>query len=99
VVSEGAPAAVRASGTIPLRRAPEAVAWAGVFTTAGTPAEIIGRLNAEVNRIIRLPAIAMKFDEQGLTPVGGSPTEFGVFISRELRRWKDTARAANVSAE
>ncbi len=77
----------------------EAVAWVGLFTTAGTPTEIVGRLNAEVNRIIHLPGIATKFDEQGMTPAGGSATDFGVFISRELRRWKDAARAANVSAE
>src|SRR5215831_2668524 len=77
----------------------EAVAWVGLFTTAGTPAEIVDRLNAEVNRIIRLPGIAMKFDEQGMTPAGGSATDFGAFISRELRRWKDAARAANVNVE
>jgi tripartite-type tricarboxylate transporter receptor subunit TctC len=77
----------------------EAVAWVGLFTTAGTPVEIVGRLNAEANRIIRLPGTAMKFDEQSMTPAGGSPADFGGFISRELRRWKDAARVANVSAE
>jgi hypothetical protein len=41
----------------------------------------------------------MKFDEQGMTPVGGSPTDFDTFISRELRRWKDAARAANVRTD
>jgi tripartite-type tricarboxylate transporter receptor subunit TctC len=77
----------------------EAVAWVGLFTTAGTPAAIIARLNAEVNRIIREPALAAKFDEQGMTPAGGTPAEFGTFISRELRRWKEAAQAANVKAE
>jgi len=77
----------------------EAVAWVGLFTTAGVPAEIVTRLNAEVNRIIRQPGIAAKFDEQGMTPAGGTPTEFGAFISRELARWKDAAKAANVNAE
>jgi tripartite-type tricarboxylate transporter receptor subunit TctC len=77
----------------------EAVAWVGLFTTAGVPAEIVTRLNAQVNRIIRQPGIAAKFDEQGMTPAGGTPAEFGAFISRELARWKDAARAANVSAE
>jgi hypothetical protein len=47
-----------------------------------------------VNRIIYVPGIAAKFDEQGMTPAGGSPAEFGAFISRELRRRKDAARAA-----
>jgi len=77
----------------------EAVAWVGLFTTAGTPAEIVSRLNAEVNRAIRLPDVAAKFDEQGMTPVGGSPEEFGAFISSELRRWKEAARVANVKVE
>jgi tripartite-type tricarboxylate transporter receptor subunit TctC len=77
----------------------EAASWVGLFTTAGTPKEIVDRLNAEVNRIIHQPSITVKFDEQGLTPAGGTPAEFGTFISRELRRWKDAARAANVAAE
>jgi tripartite-type tricarboxylate transporter receptor subunit TctC len=77
----------------------EAVAWVGLFTTAGTPKEIIARLNAEVNRIIRQPAIGAKFDEQGLTSAGGTPAEFGAFVSGELRRWKDAARAANIAAQ
>ncbi len=77
----------------------EAVAWVGLFTTAGTPPDIVGQLNAEVNRIIRQPAIAAKFDEQGMTPAGGTPAEFGAFISRELLRWKEAAHAAHVSPE
>jgi tripartite-type tricarboxylate transporter receptor subunit TctC len=77
----------------------EAVAWVGLFTTTGTPTGIVARLNADVNHIIRQPGIAMKFDEQGMTPAGGTPAEFGTFISSELRRWKDAARAANVNAE
>ena len=52
-----------------------------------------------MNRIIRQPAMAAKFDEQGLTPAAGTPAEFGGFVSRELRRWKDAARAANIAAE
>jgi tripartite-type tricarboxylate transporter receptor subunit TctC len=75
----------------------EAVAWAGLFTTAGTPPAILRQLNAEVNRIIDAPAMAMRFEEQGMVPAGGSPEEFGAFISRELARWKDAARAAGVA--
>lgn len=77
----------------------EAVAWVGLFTTTGTPKAIVDRLNAEVNRIIREPGMVAKFDEQGVTPAGGTPAEFGAFIGRELRRWKDAARIANVAVE
>jgi len=77
----------------------EAVAWVGLFTTAGTPHEIIERLNAEVNRIIHTPAMAAKFDEQGLTPEGGTPAAFAAFVSQELRRWKDAASAAAIAPQ
>jgi tripartite-type tricarboxylate transporter receptor subunit TctC len=77
----------------------EAVAWVGLFTTAGTPHEIIDRLNAEVNRVIHTPAMAAKFDELDLTPEGGTPTAFATFIAQELRRWKDAASAAAITAQ
>jgi len=77
----------------------EGVAWAGLFTTAGTPKETIDRLNAEVNRIIKDPQIAAKLEEQGMTPAGGSPADFGAFMSREIRRWTDAAKAAKIKTE
>jgi tripartite-type tricarboxylate transporter receptor subunit TctC len=77
----------------------EAVAWVGLFTTAGTPRPVIERINAEVNRIIREPEIGKKFEEQGVTRVGGSPEEFGAFVTRELKRWRDAAQAAGVKME
>src|SRR5262245_89669 len=64
----------------------EAVAWCGLFTTAGTPKEVVARLNAEINRIIRDPQVASKLEEQNLTPTGGTPEEFGAFVSAEIRR-------------
>ena len=74
----------------------EAVAWCGLYTTAGTPKEVIGRLNAAVNRIIRDPHVASKLEEQNLTPTGGSPEEFGTFVSAEIRRWREAAKAAKI---
>jgi tripartite-type tricarboxylate transporter receptor subunit TctC len=77
----------------------EGVAWVGLFTTAGTPREIIERLNLEVNRILRDPQFGRRLDEQGMTPAGGSPEDFAAFVSREIRRWRDAAQAANVKME
>jgi tripartite-type tricarboxylate transporter receptor subunit TctC len=77
----------------------EAVAWVGLFTTAGTPRAIIDRLNAEVGKIIRDPGIVAKFEEQAMTPAGGTPEEFGAFISTEIKRWKEAARIADVKME
>jgi tripartite-type tricarboxylate transporter receptor subunit TctC len=77
----------------------EGVAWIGLFTTTGTPKEIVDRINAEVNRIIADPDIKTKLDEQGMTPVGGTPADFAAFVAREIRRWRDAAKAANVKME
>jgi tripartite-type tricarboxylate transporter receptor subunit TctC len=74
----------------------EAVTWVGLFAAAGTPRPIINRLNAEINRIIREPDIAARLDQQGITPVGGTPEEFGALITSEIRRWTAVARANKI---
>jgi tripartite-type tricarboxylate transporter receptor subunit TctC len=77
----------------------EGIAWVGLFTTAGTPKEIIERLNVEVKRILADRAFAQRLEEQGMTPVGGSAEDFAAFVSREIRRWRDAAKAAKVKME
>ena len=77
----------------------EAIQWIGLLTTAGTPSEIIDRLNAEVNRALRDPELIAKFAQQGISPAGGSPADFQRTIAADLKNWTDTARAANIKAE
>jgi tripartite-type tricarboxylate transporter receptor subunit TctC len=74
----------------------EAVQWLGLLTTAGTPKEIVNRLNAEVNKILRDPDVAAKLATQGTTAAGGTPDEFRKLISTEIRNWKETAQRANI---
>jgi tripartite-type tricarboxylate transporter receptor subunit TctC len=77
----------------------QAVQWVGLFTTAGTPTEIVERLNAELNRILRLPDVVEKFTAQGVTPGGSTSADFRALISTEIRQWTETARAANIKVE
>ena len=77
----------------------EAIQWIGLLTTAGTPTEIIERLNAEVNRALRDPDLIAKFAQQGISPAGGSPADFQRTITADLKNWTETARAANIRAE
>jgi tripartite-type tricarboxylate transporter receptor subunit TctC len=77
----------------------EAIQWIGLLTTAGTPSEIIERLNAEVNRALRDPDLIAKFAQQGISPAGGSPADFQRTIAADLKNWTETARAANIKAE
>jgi tripartite-type tricarboxylate transporter receptor subunit TctC len=76
----------------------EAVQWLGLLTTAGTPKDIVARLNAEVNRALREPDVVAKLALQGTTPAGGSADEFKALIATEIRNWKEAASKANIKA-
>ncbi len=77
----------------------EAIQWIGLLTTAGTPKEIIGRLNAEIGRALRDPDLIAKFAQQGISPAGGRPEDFARIIATDIKNWTETARAANIKAE
>jgi tripartite-type tricarboxylate transporter receptor subunit TctC len=65
----------------------EALAWNGLFAPAGTPADVINRINADVNAVMKDPAVRDALLKQGLIIGGGSATEFGTFIDREAKTW------------
>jgi tripartite-type tricarboxylate transporter receptor subunit TctC len=77
----------------------EAIQWIGLLTTAGTPKDIIERINAELNRALRDPDLIAKFAQHGLSPAGGTPADFQRTIASDLKNWTETARAANITAE
>jgi tripartite-type tricarboxylate transporter receptor subunit TctC len=70
-----------------------------MFAPAGTPRPIVERLNTEINRIIKEPDIRAKLTQQGIVPVGGTPEEFGAYISAEIKRWTAVARANDIKME
>jgi tripartite-type tricarboxylate transporter receptor subunit TctC len=65
----------------------EALAWNGLFTAAGTPTEVINRINADVNDVLKDAAVRDSFAKQGLLVGGGSATEFRSFIEAEGKKW------------
>jgi tripartite-type tricarboxylate transporter receptor subunit TctC len=77
----------------------QAMQWVGLFTTAGTPNEIVERLNGELNRILALPDVIEKFTAQGVTPAGSTSAEFRALIASEIRQWTETVRAADIKVE
>jgi tripartite-type tricarboxylate transporter receptor subunit TctC len=76
----------------------EAVQWVGLLAPAGTPRDVVGRLNAEVNRAIRDPELIAKFAPFGMTSAGGTPEQFQKLIVSEIELWADVARAANIKS-
>lgn len=77
----------------------EAVQWFGLLTTAGTPKDVVERLNAEVNKALRDPELQKSFSDQGVSTAGGTTEEFATLIATELRNWRETAEKANIKAE
>ena len=77
----------------------EAVSWGGVMATAGTPPEVIARLNAEFNRILKMPDVAAKLESLGAEIVGGTPDEFAAYLKAEIAKWGKVARDNNVKLD
>ena len=66
----------------------EAATWFGLFTTAGTPREIVLKINAEVRKILADPEFREKFlAPQMFEPMGGSPEEFADYIKAQTEKW------------
>ena len=62
--------------------------WGGLFAPAGTPREIIMKLNGELARALNSPEIKKRFDDMGLVAKASSPEEFGAFLAAEMGRWR-----------
>ena len=65
----------------------EALAWNGLFVPAGTPDAVVARINADVNELLKDPAVKAALDAQGLTVVGGSAADFKRVLDAEGKRW------------
>ncbi|MBT9456794.1 MAG: tripartite tricarboxylate transporter substrate binding protein [Burkholderiaceae bacterium] len=73
--------------------------WAGLLAPAGTPAAIIKRVADEVHAIVRTDEVRLKLEAMGTVPMGGTPAEFGAFISSETAKWGQVIRQAKVSVD
>jgi tripartite-type tricarboxylate transporter receptor subunit TctC len=61
--------------------------WQGVFAPAGTPVDIVKRLNAEIVKIINMPDVREKLVGLGAEPVGNTPDEFAALVKSEVVKW------------
>jgi tripartite-type tricarboxylate transporter receptor subunit TctC len=77
----------------------DAVSWAGIGAPAGTPAEIVDKLNRETNAALADPALKAKLADFGAIVMTGSPADFGSFIAAEIEKWGKVVRFANLKPE
>jgi tripartite-type tricarboxylate transporter receptor subunit TctC len=77
----------------------EAYAWFALLAPAGTPSEVVGKLNAEANLALRQPDVADKLASLGMTPVGGTPEQLGAFIRADIDKWAKLIRARSIKPD
>ncbi len=77
----------------------EVNSWYGLLAPAGTPREIVNRLNLEVARSLREPDARERFYSFGAEPMGGTPEEFGDYIKAETAKWSKVIKAAGIKVD
>ena len=77
----------------------EVSSWQGIGAPRKTPAEIIEKLNREINVVLADPKIKAQLADLGNAAIPGSPADFGRLIADETEKWGKVIRAANIKAE
>lgn len=77
----------------------DAVTWFGLLAPAGTPADIVGRVQQETAKALALPAIKERLQSQGAMPSGNTPAEFAKLIDAETRKWAQVVKASGAKID
>jgi len=77
----------------------DVVSWWGVLTPAAVPKEIIGKLHAEIVKVLALPEIKAKFADQGADVASDTPEQFAVYIKTEIAKWGKLIRELGVKSD
>ena len=106
---------IRALGVSSLKRSPlaadvptvseagvpgfEYATWYGMLVPAAAPRTRIGRLHADITKIIKVPQVQERFVSQGLEILGTTPAEFEAYLAAEVAKWEKVVRAAGISVD
>jgi tripartite-type tricarboxylate transporter receptor subunit TctC len=73
--------------------------WYGLLAPAGTPKDIVARLNAEAGKALRLPDVKQRLDASGFEALTSTPEEYGAFMRSEVEKWAKVIKAAGIRAD
>jgi tripartite-type tricarboxylate transporter receptor subunit TctC len=77
----------------------EATIWLGIMAPKGTPQPVIDRLNAEIAKVIASPAIKDAWAKQGAVPMTMTPAQFGAYMERDIAKWADVIKKADIKLQ
>ena len=77
----------------------EALVWFGLFAPAGTPADIVKKIQEETARALNTPKMREVFASQGLVVVGSNPADFGARVGSEIAKWRKVIQEAGITLE
>ena len=76
----------------------EATIWLGVMAPAGTPKDIVDKLNAGINKVIARPDVKEAWAKQGAVPIAMTPAEFDKYLQSDIEKWANVVKSAGIKA-
>jgi tripartite-type tricarboxylate transporter receptor subunit TctC len=73
--------------------------WYGVMAPAGTPPDIVNKVNTELNALLKLPDVREAMAKQGVVPAGGAPDRLLKLLQRDIPRWTKVVSTANIKLD
>ena len=92
------PTVAEAGGAAALRNF-EASSWFGLLAPAGTPADVVNRIQQELAKALALPAVKERLVTQGAIPSGNTPAEFTAFIAAETTKWAQVVKVSGAKVD
>ena len=77
----------------------EATIWLGIMAPAGTPKDIVEKLNAEIGKVIAKPAIREAWARQGAVPMSMTPGQFETYLKGDIDKWAKVIQQAGIKAQ
>lgn len=77
----------------------EVMNWVGIFAPAGTPADVVTKLNAEIMRVMKLPEVQSRLVTEGAASRANTPADFAAFQKAEIAKWAKVIKEAGLKAD